>query len=256
MTNLSRRNRKKHEESNRKKHGKLWQRSLAYLALALAFYITFPGQIITEGKKIAHNFQQKDNFSLQEIKISGNTHLKEVDLLYIADVHLGKSMGKIKPWKVKSRLEENGWIEYAEIRKIYPSTLHIHVVESTPSAIWWHAGKFYIVTFEGHIIDKINNVFPESGYKLLVGRNAAKKYRNIYHLLQKHHFFADLISLEYIGDRRWNLYFANKLLVKLPEENIDDALKVFSAILKKDNALLKSREIDLTLAPLKVFVKK
>jgi cell division septal protein FtsQ len=256
MSNLSRRHRKKHEESDRKKHGKLWQRALSYLVLALAFYVTFPGEIIKEGRKALSNFQQKDNFSLHEIKISGNTHLKEEDILHTANIYLGKNMGKIKPWKIKSRLEENGWIESSEVRKIYPSTLHIHVVESTPSAIWWHAGKFYIVTFEGNVIDKINNIFPESGYKLLVGRNAPKEYKNIYQLLQEHDFFADLISLEYVGDRRWNLYFASKLLVKLPEENIDDALKVFSAILKKDNALLKSREIDLTLAPLKVFVKK
>ena len=63
---------------------------------------------------------------------------------------------------------------------------------------------------------------------------AAKKYQI---LLKKVNFNEEIWSISFINQRRWNLNLKKGIKILLPEEKIEEALKIIMKIQKKYNVL-------------------
>lgn len=96
-----------------------------------------------------------DQLRVEKIIVSGNYHLDQDDILKSMAVHKGESLLGLHFEEVDARLKKNPWIRKVALRKQYPDTLEIKIVESEPKALFSSDEQLYLINEEGNILEKI-----------------------------------------------------------------------------------------------------
>ncbi len=170
------------------------------------------------------------------VKIKEGIHNHTSDLLSL-DLH-----------KIKEIIEEEKWIKRVNLKKVYPSTLVLDIIENDPYAIFRDQGKYYLLDIDGTIITQKNNDYELKNYIIVSGDESPLALNSIIKALNIH--FSELVSqlsgLDFIERRRWNLTLKNNLLIKLPDTKIDDALENLKNLFVEEKVLQSNIiEIDL-----------
>lgn len=94
------------------------------------------------------------NFSIQEISIKGNEQLSAENIYEIAKVKRGDNIFSKIGIVMKVRLKENGYIEDAQIHKIYPNRIEIEIKERAKQfQIKTESGEYIYIDEQGYLID-------------------------------------------------------------------------------------------------------
>jgi cell division protein FtsQ len=171
--------------------------------------------------------------SVAELSLSGYALTNE-DLLFGAvGLESSRSLVSFDAEAARLRLEALPSIESATIRKVYPNSLIVDLVEKQPVAIWTVDGVNFAIDSNG---DKISPVeMPIEGLPLFVGDGAADDVPEMIALLAQ---FPDLneglLASSRIGDRRWDLIYDVGLRVMLPETNVAKAMEKLMQLQSQD----------------------
>lgn len=171
--------------------------------------------------------------SVAELSLSGYALTNE-DLLFGAvGLESSRSLVSFDAEAARLRLEALPSIESATIRKVYPNSLIVDLVEKQPVAIWTVDGVNFAIDGNG---DKISPVeMPIEGLPLFVGDGAADDVPEMIALLAQ---FPDLneglLASSRIGDRRWDLIYDVGLRVMLPETNVAKAMEKLMQLQSQD----------------------
>ena len=147
----------------------------------------------------------------------------------------------------------------ASIKKVLPSTLKINVTENDPYAIYFQEGKSFLIDLDGSIITEINLNNYEDDLLFVRGENSPELLEQLIRdiSIAFPNLTQTLEEVEFIEKRRWNLKLNNKLLVKLPDENIQQSLKNLKQLFEEQEVMESNIiEIDLRIqgrAALKVL---
>ena len=139
------------------------------------------------------------------------------------------------------------WIKNASISRKFPNEIHIKIEEYQPSVIWEHKNEIYVLDNQGYHIEKVNK---KDGYDDLLhisGESADINVESLILALNQYPSLKDRIDYtKFIGKRRWDLYFKEGVLIKLPMGDINDALLELDQHLKDYNLIEKGhKKIDL-----------
>ncbi len=128
---------------------------------------------------------------------------------------------------IKEIVESSEWVKRASIKKVLPSTLKINVTENDPYAIYLEEGKSFLIDLDGSIITEINLNNYEDDLLFVRGENSPELLEQLIRDISIvfPNLTQTLEEVEFIEKRRWNLKLNNKLLVKLPDENIQQSIK-------------------------------
>ncbi len=160
---------------------------------------------------------------------------------------------------IKEIVESSEWVKRASIKKVLPSTLKINVTENDPYAIYFQEGKSFLIDLDGSIITEINLNNYEDDLLFVRGENSPELLEQLIRdiSIAFPNLTQTLEEVEFIEKRRWNLKFNNKLLVKLPDENIQQSLKNLKQLFEEQEVMESNIiEIDLRIqgrAALKVL---
>ena len=160
---------------------------------------------------------------------------------------------------IKEIVESSKWVKRASIKKVLPSTLKINVTENDPYAIYFQEGKSFLIDLDGSIITEINLNNYEDDLLFVRGENSPELLEQLIRdiSIAFPNLTQTLEEVEFIEKRRWNLKLNNKLLVKLPDENIQQSLKNLKQLFEEQEVMESNIiEIDLRIqgrAALKVL---
>jgi len=227
----------------------------SFLFLVIIGIYIFPKSFFIEVNSLSSRLS--DNvFILKEIEVLGNESVTYEEV--IAASHLKKlsNINELNLDEVKNNILSNTKIEKASVYRILPSKVRIYINERKPIAIWWENNQYYLVDKNGVIIEKVDENEARKGYIILFGKNAKDKYHEISDLLFHNGLTSYIVSIARVGDRRWDLYLKNDLIVKLPEENLENAIAILVQILQQNNNKILLSAIDLRLIPDKIYIKK
>ena len=163
---------------------------------------------------------------------------------------------------IKEIVESSEWVKRASIKKVLPSTLKINVTENDPYAIYFQEGKSFLIDLDGSIITEINLNNYEDDLLFVRGENSPELLEQLIRdiSIAFPNLTQTLEEVEFIEKRRWNLKLNNKLLVKLPDENIQQSLKNLKQLFEEQEVMESNIiEIDLRIqgrAALKVLEGK
>ncbi len=107
--------------------------------------------IITFGALVAWAVQSP-TLSIQEIVVDGTEYAPVETLLSDSGIVLGKPLLFIRAADAEARFRENPWVVDVAIRKVFPSTIEVIVVEREPLAIVSHRSGDVIVAADGLVV--------------------------------------------------------------------------------------------------------
>ena len=186
-------------------------------------------------------------FKVKNIKIIGSEKTNPYKLKQILSSNLDNLITLDKDL-TKSLLEEVGWVKRASIKKIYPNTLSINIVESDPFAIFYNDQDIFLIDIDGEIISSNPDINKYKSLLTIRGEKADVKLSKIIKEININ--FPELKNkvngLEFVDKRRWNLILSSNLLVKLPDTAINESLKNLKKLFD-DNQILDSNIIEVDL---------
>ena len=180
-------------------------------------------------------------FRITEVVINGRKQLSQDEVLAIGGVNGRSSLLFLDAATLRDRLKANPWIADATILKLYPGQLQIDIVERTAFALWQQAGQLSVISEDGVILEPyVSRRFVT--LPLVVGKGADVKARDFLALLDRYPQVRSVTKAAiFVGERRWNLRLKDGLDIRLPENDVGNALAALSKMDKEDK--LFSRDI-------------
>ncbi|MBN9542954.1 MAG: cell division protein FtsQ/DivIB [Alphaproteobacteria bacterium] len=192
--------------------------------------------IATEVDKF-YEFTINNGLKLENIYIEGQVNLKNNQVLKSLEHEIGGSIFKLSVWDIKKKLEEIDWVLSANVSREIPGAIHIRIIERTPIAIWQNNQKQYLIDDQGHIISE-ESMVKFASLPVVVGEGSRLTTSDLIHTLKSFSsIYERTNAMIRIADRRWNLRLKNGPEIKLPEENIENALKTLIEYDKKNKLL-------------------
>lgn len=172
-----------------------------------------------------HTTMEDKGFSVANLLIEGRVNLTREQLKSVLDVDRGQSIFEVDLVTMRSRLESLSWVESAVVERHLPDTLSVRVNERVPLVLWQRKNKLSVVDAQGKILTD-NNLSKFKNLLIVVGEDAPKFAPELVAMLEaEQDFGARVESAKWIGDRRWDLYLKNGVEVRLPEEDMGQAIK-------------------------------
>jgi len=107
---------------------------------------------------------QWDHFNAKTIRITGNRHLTERQVLELAGIRPGQNILSVNLGLSRKRLISHGWIADAAVKRKLPDGLGIEIREHEPAALI-ATGPGYIMDYRGIVFKKVK---PGEADNLLV----------------------------------------------------------------------------------------
>lgn len=107
-------------------------------------------------------------FNIQNVDVEGSTNYTAEEIFKASGITVGDNMLREDIAKCSENITSTLiYIESAEVRKIYPSTIKITVEASEPFANVQMTGGYYLISRGGKILEKLTN--PKSGIMTITG---------------------------------------------------------------------------------------
>ncbi len=180
-------------------------------------------------------------FRITTVAINGRKQLSQDEVLAIGGVNGRSSLLFLDAATVRDKLKTNPWIADATILKLYPGRLQIDIVERSAYALWQQDGRLSVIADDGAVLEPYMSRRFVS-LPLVVGKGADTRAKDFLALLDRYpQVRAVTRAAIFVGERRWNLRLKDGLDVRLPENDVGNALAVLSKLDKEDR--LFSRDI-------------
>nr|WP_274706953.1 cell division protein FtsQ/DivIB [Allorhizobium sonneratiae] len=163
-------------------------------------------------------------FALDNVKLSGNVHTSEIDVLQALNLDGVTSLVSLNVDAAQKKIEALPWVEKVEVRKVYPHTINVMIKERQAYGIWQHGDELSLIEADGTVIAPLRDS-KFATLPLFVGRDAETAAQDIEKDFAPWPEFKDRIkAFVRVGSRRWDVYLKNGVVVKLPEDNVETAL--------------------------------
>jgi cell division protein FtsQ len=180
-------------------------------------------------------------FRITTVGINGRKQLSQDEILAIGGVNGRSSLLFLDAAAVRDRLKANPWISDATVLKFYPGQLRIDIVERSAFALWQQDGRLSVIADDGAVLEPyVSRRFLT--LPLVVGKGAETRARDFLALLARYPQVSSVTKAAiFVGERRWNLRLKDGLDIRLPENEVGNALAALSKLDKDDR--LFSRDI-------------
>ena len=180
-------------------------------------------------------------FRITSVAINGRKQLSQDEVLAIGGVNGRSSLLFLDAATVRDKLKANPWIGEATVLKLYPGQLKIDIVERSPFALWQRDGRLSVIADDGAMLEPyVSRRFLS--LPLVVGKGAETRARDFLALLARYpQVRAATKAAIFVGERRWNLRLKDGLDIRLPENDVGNALAALSKLDKEEK--LFSRDI-------------
>lgn len=180
-------------------------------------------------------------FRITTVAINGRKQLSQDEVLAIGGVNGRSSLLFLDAATVRDKLKANPWIADATILKFYPGQLQIDIVERSAFALWQQDGRLSVISEDGAVLEPfVARRFVS--LPLVVGKGADGKARDFLALLDRYPQVRSVTKAAIlVGERRWNLRLKDGLDIRLPENDVGNALALLSKLDRDDK--LFSRDI-------------
>ena len=189
------------------------------LLTVLIFLSTFNPKELNLLKKNSNTL-----FKIKNIEVKNNFLTNKNEIEEKLKVILKENIFFIKREDIEKPLKEIDFLQNIEVKKKYPNTILIKIFETKPVAILFKNQVKYIIDSSSNLIVfkkdiELNNL-PG-----VFGEGAEINFISFFDQLKKNNFPNKQIkNFYYFQIGRWDLQLLNNKVIKLPHNNIEDAI--------------------------------
>jgi len=175
---------------------------------------------------IAHTLLESSadaGLRLERVEINGRLKVTEKSVMEAVNVEWYAPMLNLDLARIHDDLISLGWVKGARVERRLPSTLVVTLEERQALALYQDETGHHVIDRNG---DRIAGVAVEDFTHLPVikGPNAPAKAAGILTLLKAEpDLFAEVWSLTFQSERRWDVFLRNNIRIQLPEQNVPEA---------------------------------
>lgn len=130
-------------QNKRKKIGRKQKKRLAIVTVILMIISIIGVVLLTPG------------FNIKEIKVTGNSVLKTEDIIAKSGIKKGVNIFDFDKGEAKKNILSMGYVAEAKIKRNFPSTVEISIVEEVGVAYIKAENGYVIITADGRCIDDV-----------------------------------------------------------------------------------------------------
>ena len=217
-------------------HQLINKKKIYFYILSLIFLVTISNNKL--------NISREEIFLLKNFNIETSSKKLNEKILLKIDYLKNKNIFLIKDYEIMSKLKDLNFLEKITVKKFYPSTILISIDETNLLANTFIDQKKYYVGENGEFI---NSELIENKKKLptIFGKFQIKDFLNLKKLLSNQNINENKIIKYYFHkNKRWDLYFDNNIIIKLPSKDVSKAINLYQEF-KKKNLISPGVVIDL-----------
>lgn len=176
----------------------------------------------------------KEKFLIDNIQIKTNKLKADNKILDKLKILQNTNILSLKKPEILSILDEFKFLENINIKKIYPSTIVFQANKTSILAITFINQKKFYVGNNGEFISpkylQIKKKLP-----IIFGNFETQDFLFLINLLKKNKVkYQKINKYYYHKSKRWDLHFDNNIQVKLPNNNIINAVEIYKKFLNNN----------------------
>ena len=203
---------------------------LFFLIIVIYIFLFYDQKIFKQFNSIIENYSDKYQYSLLVVNINGLNNINEDEILNLIKPYKGSSIFLIPIKKIANKISQNNWVKSINIQSNYKDTIEINIDESKPIGIYTTGIQNILFSDDLKILENIAN--NEKRFSALIKFEGKNSLHESIKLIDS--FPDDFIQYVdkafLINQRRWDLELKNSILLKLPENNIKEALENYKKI--------------------------
>lgn len=143
-------------------------RTLFRWAGIVAANVAIGAVLVVSGASMARHFATSDELAVREIVVEGTSATTPEAVRAVLQPFLRRNLAELDLDEVAAAATKDPWVKQASVKRIFPGTLRVTVVERTPGALALLGGSVYVVDDGGVVMGPAG---PELPYDLplLVG---------------------------------------------------------------------------------------
>ena len=192
--------------------------------------------------KFLENFRNK--FTLKKINLEGISGYEKEIVQFELNKLKNKNILRLSRNEVFDELNNFRFLEDIYVKKIIPSSLNVNLSKTSILGKTVINGENFYIGKNGKFINS-NQLVTKKIIPSIFGEFKINDFLALYKVLVNHEL--EIFKIEeyyYYKNKRWDLLFSNGLKLKLPSENIDEAIKFYKKLLENDN-LINTKIVDL-----------
>ncbi len=185
----------------------------------------YSAQVTGRVTRSFHNQMVDSGFKVQNVHLEGRKNASLQALKYVTDIDKAQSIFEPDISDIQQKLEHVTWVKHAVVERILPDTISITLEERIPMALWQHQGKLSIIDTDGIVLSD-GNLERFKHLMILVGDDAPRQASDLVSMIAVEPELKSRVeSAKWIGGRRWDLYLKNGVAIKLPENDLGQAVR-------------------------------
>lgn len=191
-------------------------------------WLTLSDPIGRFGARVGQNLLARSahhGFAVRNILIEGRENTDPRELKEVVGLSWGDPIFGFDTGELRARVETLSWVRQARVERRLPDTVFIRLEERTPLALWQIDGGLRLIDESGTIL-AAQYLGRFQSLPLVVGPGAHETAREILSLVEAEPVLRNRVAAcVRIGQRRWDLKLTNGLVLKLPEQSMEVALR-------------------------------
>lgn len=177
--------------------------------------------------------------SVQDVTVVGREKAATADLLKALGVQRGTPILAFDPHQARLALEQIPWVRQARVERRLPDTIAVTITEREPMALWQTDRQLRLIDADG-IVLTASDLSKWPNLPMLVGADAPRRGPALLRILAQEPTIAPLVEAAVlVSGRRWDLHLKNGVDIKLPEQDVANALKQLAIVQQTNNVLDK-----------------
>ena len=176
-----------------------------------------------------NKYSEKYDYNLSKIEISNLKYFSKDEISIYFEDYYDKSIFLIPINKLANDIRRIKWVKKINIKHNYKNTLSIEIDEEIPLGIYVQNDNQILFSENLIILKNLKKNHNFSNLILFFGENSIINSKILIENLAEN-LINNIITAIYVSNRRWDLVLENKIILRLPEENIKDAIKNYEHI--------------------------
>tara|TARA_Y100001970_G_C14225809_1_gene855594 strand:- start:1031 stop:1690 length:660 start_codon:yes stop_codon:yes gene_type:complete len=200
------------------------KKSLLGLIILLIFLTTYSPNF---------DLSLNDDLKIKNIEIKNNSIIKSDEIHRKINFLYKENLLFLKNNDIEKSLSRFDFIESFSIKKKYPNTLKIFIVEKKPIAVLQNKKEKFYISDKGSLII-FKNIEEFSKLPTVFGNG--KHFYSLFRDLKSIQFPIELVkSFYFFESGRWDLLLQDEKVIKLPIKNYIISLRSFMELQKNNN---------------------
>ena len=224
---------------------KLWFKLLlfslalsAFLLLARIFVfekLDFNESFISIKNNAFLYFENISEYKVNKVEVLGASEQLALEIEDLVKNTLSGKISTLNVSNIREKIIRMARVKNAFVKLTAKGNIKVEVIERKGLAVLSEGKSYVLLDEEGVRISSFVDWRALPNLPILVGKGADSQLKEFVSLHHKrlHSLISEIEFYEWVGERRWNLHFKSKLVIKLPEKNLGKGLELLSVFIEK-----------------------